>query len=394
MDKQNENIKTYNVKLCGEQQFTQHWLNLLSHITEAYNCCSLLIKENNIPLSLVPIHNQCYDILRDTFPMLPSQFIIRIQKEVLRAYKSKKSNKHKGEMPQKHNLSVTLDKRLYSNFTTEGISMISDTPNKRKRFTFKLYPKIQEMLNAYVATDPVIFARNNELYLSIPFRIQGRMPQNDECIGIDMGMKRLFVTSEGLAFKDKDYLSRRRRVRYLKSRLKSKNTKSAKRHLKKLSRKERNLSKDMCHRAVNTLLKSTRASVLVMEDLEKIKEKTKKTKEGHNRKKHNNMFSQVPLYLFKEILTYKAQLVGKRVETVSPMYTSQTDCRTNKRDGKRLGCRFLCSDGKVMDADWNAAVNIAQKSSHPLTMDVMPYDGRLIIFNGREQSTSHTLNEQ
>ena len=144
MKQQDKNIKTYNVRLCGEQSFTQHWMDMLQHITDAYNCCSSLIKENNIPLSLVPIHNNCYDILRDTFPMLASQFIIRIQKEVLRAYKSLKSNKHKGDIPQKHNLSVTLDKRLYSNFTVDGISMVSDVPNKRKRFSFKLYPKIQD----------------------------------------------------------------------------------------------------------------------------------------------------------------------------------------------------------------------------------------------------------
>lgn len=393
MKQQDKNIKTYNVRLCGEQSFTQHWMNMLQHITDAYNCCSSLIKENNIPLSLVPIHNNCYDILRDTFPMLASQFIIRIQKEVLRAYKSLKSNKHKGDIPQKHNLSVTLDKRLYSNFTVDGISMVSDVPNKRKRFNFKLYPKIQEMLNNHRAMDPLIFVKNNELYLSIPFEVQGRTPQNDECAGIDMGIKRLFTTSEGFAFKDKKYLSRRRKVRYLKSKLKSKGTKSAKRHLKKLSRREHNLSKDMCHRAVNTLLSNTRACVLVMEDLTKIKEKTKKSAEGYKRKKHNNMFSQVPLYLFKEILTYKAQLVGKRVETVSPMYTSQTDCRTNKRDGKRLGCRFLCSDGCVLDADWNASVNIAQKSKHPLSIEVVPYDGMLMMCNGRAQSTAQSLNE-
>ena len=93
--------------------------------------------------------------------------------------------------------------------------------------------------------------------------------------------------------------------------------------------------------------------------------------------------------LFKSILTYKATLVGKQVVSVSPIYTSQTDCRTNKRDGKRLGCRYYCADGIVFDADWNASVNIAQKSKHPLS-NVLPIDGTLQFLSGREQSTSQS----
>ena len=145
----------------------------------------------------------------------------------------------------------------------------------------------------------------------------------------------------------------------------------------------------MCHRATNALLRSTDASIIVLEDLTKIKKKTSKTKDGYKRIKHNNMLGQVPFYLFKKILTYKATLVGKQVVSVSPMYTSQTDCRSNKRDGKRLGCRYYCSDGVVFDADYNASVNIAQKSNHPLS-NVLPIDGTLIFLNGRELSTSQS----
>ena len=385
------NIKTYNIKIIGDNDLTQYWITLLETTKEAYNYCANMIKENNITLSLVNIHNNCYNTLRQNFNTLPAQTIIRIQKEVLAAYKSKKSNKHNGSHPQKHNLSMTLDKRLYSNFTSEGISVVSDIPNKRKRFTFKLYPKISEMFQSASAKDPLIFVRNNELYLSIPFEVQHRMLNNDNCIGVDMGVKRLFTTSEGNAFKDKTYLKNRRKIRYLKSILHSKKTNSAKRHLKSLRKHEHNLSKYMCHRACNALLSSTNASYIVLEDLTKIKKSTSKSASGYKRTRHNNMLSQVPFYMFKEILTYKATLAGKQVVSVSPQYTSQIDCRTNKRDGNRVGCRYYCSDGVVFDADWNASVNIAQKSNHPLSNDCLPFDGKLHILNGREMSTSHML---
>jgi IS605 OrfB family transposase len=383
-------IKTYNIKLIGEQTFKEHWVQLLKHTVNAYNACANIIHNNKVPLTIVAVHANCYEPLRLQFPDLPAQAIIRIQKEVLRAYRSQKSNKHKnGNVPQKHNLSMTLDKRMYSSFTCEGISLVSDTPNKRKRFSFNLYPKVKEMFATSIAKDPVIYCKNNDLWLSIPFEVQGRMPCNYTCIGVDMGVKRLFTTSEGIAFRDKNYLSKRRKIRYLKRKLQSKGTVSAKKHLRKLSKKERNISKDMCHRATNALLRSTDASIIVLEDLTKIKVNTSKTENGYKKTKHNNMLGQVPFYLFKNILTYKATLVGKQVVSVSPIYTSQTDCRTNKRDGKRIGCRYYCTDGIVFDADWNASVNIAQKSDHPLS-NVLPIDGTLQFLSGRELSISQS----
>lgn len=383
-------IKTYNIKLQGEQSFKAHWVQLLTDTNNAYNHCAKVICEQHVPLTITAVHAACYNILRETYNTLPSQAIIRIQKEVLRALRSQKNNKHhNGKTPQKHNLSMTLDKRMYSSFTWEGISVVSDTPNKRKRFTFNLYPKIKEMFNTSVAKDPVIFYKNNELWLSIPFEVQGKMPCNDNCIGVDMGVKRLFTTSDGIAFRDKNYLSKRRSLRHLKRTLASVGTRSAKKHLMKLSKKERNLSKDMCHRATNALLNSTNASIIVIEDLSKIKKSTSRTTDGYKRTKHNNMLSQVPFYMFKKILTYKATLAGKQVVSVSPQYTSQIDSRTGKKDGKRLGCRYYCSDGVVLDADWNASVNIAHKCNHPLT-NCLPLDGGLVFLNGRELSTSPT----
>jgi IS605 OrfB family transposase len=200
-------------------------------------------------------------------------------------------------------------------------------------------------------------------------------------------MRRLFVTSDGMAFRDKIYLRKRRQVRYMKRCLQSKGTKSAKQRLKKKARKENHMCKDMCYRAIKALLNSTDAPVLVMEDLKQIKQNTSRRKkkdgsEGMKRKKHNNAFHQVPIRMFRELLTYKAQLARRRVETVEPAYTSQTDSRTGQCDGIRKGCRYHCADGLVLDADWNAAVNIARKSSRPVS-NQLPVDGGIRFLSGR-----------
>lgn len=376
---------TYNIPLQGDKKFTDFWFGLLTETNNAYNYLSDAITADKTPCGLVAVHNKYYSTLRSMFPTLPSQIVIRIQKSVIAALKSTKSNKHHGNKPNKTHLSLNLDKRMYSNFTAEGISLISDVPQKRKRFSFHLYDKVKELFATSVAKDPTIFVRNGQLYLSVPFDVQGKMPMNNECVGVDLGMRQLFVTSEGESFVDKQYLSERRKLRYLKRCLQSKGTPSAKRHLKKLRKRECNISKAMCHKAVNALLNNTSASIIVLEDLSKIKQRTSKTKEGFKRTKHNNAMGQVPFYQFKQILTYKATLVGKQVVSVSPMYTSQTDCRTNKRDGVRKGRIYICSDGVILDADWNASVNIAHKSKHPLSSSELPLSGRLQSINHTQQ---------
>ena len=124
-----------------------------------------------------------------------------------------------------------------------------------------------------------------------------------------------------------------------------------------------------------------------MEDLSKIKQTTSKTNEGFKRKRHNNMMSQVPFFQLQQILTYKAPLLGKRVETVSPQYTSKMDCRNQSKEGCiRKGCRLYTADGKVFDADWNAAINIANRY-HP-TPFMLPIDGGL-NFVGRHRQRAN-----
>ena len=232
------------------------------------------------------------------------------------------------------------------------------------------------MFQRYVPGDPTIFLRDGKFYMSIPFKIPEIPLQNDTCIGVDMGERRFAITSDGLMLNDKDYNARRRKIRYLKRCLQKKGTKSANRHKRKLFHKEQNQSTDMCNHIANAIIQSTDASIIVLEDLSNIKKRTSKSKEGFKKRNHNRRISQIPFYKFKQILSYKALLHGKRVETVSPFMTSQTDCTTGKKEGTRKNRRFYCSNGTVLDSDWNAAINIARKSKHPFSFKI-PYDGAL-----------------
>ena len=374
---------TYNVKLKMTRDDFNTLHNLLEQAKLAYNECASYLREANIPLDIKSVHNAVYDWMRTKYALLPAQSIIRTYKEVLSALRSIKSNTHEdADTPERKNLAMRLDKRLYANLNKEGISLTGFQKGSRKTFSFVMYDAVSRMFDKYLTSDPLIFIRNGEAFLSVPFQVPSLPLKGNKAVGIDMGMKRFAVTSDGFVFDDKKYKAKRRRIRHLKSTLKAKGTKSAKRKLKQLKRKETNLSDDFIMRMCGAIIKNTNADVLVVENLKGIKKKTSKHKNCFKKKRHNNALSQVAISKFQFVLGYKAQLVGKRVETVSPTYTSQTDCRTNKRDGKRLGCRYVCSDGVVFDADWNAAINIVKRSKHPVS-NVLPIDGKLVFHTGR-----------
>lgn len=379
---------TYNVKISFENDSDRlHWINLLDKLRDVYNDMSVMIFYNNhVPLSLKEIHNLCYYPIRNAHPDVPSQSVIRIEKLLISNYRS---NKRKFKC-EKKSCSLQLDKRLYSNLTAKGINVTSSIPNKRCTASFETYEKFDELASKYVMKDPTVFCRNGELYISVTFDVPNKPVLDDTLLGIDLGIKRFYTTSDGNSVRSKDLNKLKRIIRYnkrqLQSKVKTTKSHSARKKLKNLKNREANLSKQACHLMANRILQTDK-SIIVMEDLTKIKKTTSRTKEGFKRKKHNNMFSQVPFYMFKQILSYKALLKGKRVETVSPVYTSQIDCTTGKRDGVRKGCRYYSINGYVLDADWNASVNIANRK-HPVSFTV-PLDGRLNL-TGRVLSTTQS----
>lgn len=370
-------MKTYNIELVFESE--THFSDIKQFLIEynnVFNECSKMIFDDRV-LSLRYIHHKCYYILREKFPNLPSQTIIRAQKEVLATYKSIKSNKYKiDKHPVRKNLSIQLDKRLYSNYTKSSIKITNPiSVGKRITVNFKLYDKVNEMFERYEVCDPSIFYKNGKIYLSAIFETPVLVTKDLSVLGLDRGLRREVVDSDGNVYHDKDWMKQKRKIRYLKRCLQSKGTKSAKRKLKKIKNKEKNHSKNFNHLLANKML-NCNESIIVLEDLTKIKQNTKNFKGTKIKNtKHNNRLNQVSFSALKNILLYKALFLGKEIVTVSPAFTSQDDCRNIER-GVREGRRYFTSDNKVFDSDWNAAINI-QQSYKQTPFSVLPLDGTL-----------------
>ena len=379
---------TYKTKLLfPTEKAKAFWVGQMHLVKECYNHASKIVFDEKIQLGMMPFHRRLYREERGLYPALPAQMCIRINRQVLANYRTAKQNKVKLEKPlEMKNPAIVLDKRLYSNLTRESFKLSTGDRNRRSEVRFVLYPKFVEMSERYRMCDPLLKYEEDTdtFYACVPFLTLDTTPIPESCIGVDLGMKRIATLSDGTAITDKDYLARRRRIRHNKSMLRrhKKRSHSARTKLRTLRRREYGYSKGFCHKVANEIL-SHDGSVIVMEDLTKIKKTTSKTKEGYRKTRHNNRMGQVPFFQLRWILTYKAPLRGKRVETVSPEYTSQEDCRTQSRDGcRRQGCRFYTADGKVFDADWNAAINISNRY-HP-TPFRLPLDGQL-NFVGRHR---------
>jgi putative transposase len=370
-------VRTYNVKLIFENdEDKQNLIEIFELHKNIWNYLSEYIYKKQIKLSSKILQEQKYHQCRKAFKKAPSQLVVRAMHDVISAFKSIKSNKQEiTQAPIKKNLSIRLDKRLY---TLKNDSVKLTTCGKRIICQLKQYDKVKELIQKYNICDPLIFVRNNEVFIALTFDNPEPIHNPNQCVGIDLGLNRIAVTSEGKIIKGKEFLREKRKIRYLKrclnhvKKCKTKKTDSARKHLRKVKRKERNISKNYIHHLANELLK-TKCNTIVLEDLSSLKKKDK----GRHQ---NSRLSQVPFYILLMVLSYKAQALGKRVETVNPAYTSKNDFR-NIESGKRVGCRYYASDGKVLDADLNASVNIANryagnnKIKLPVSF-VFPLDGK------------------
>ena len=353
-------VITYNTPIIFENlEDEKLLLETLEEQRRIYNEISKLhygAKKN----SIVDLHQKVYKSIKsETF--LPSDIVILTEHEVLAAYKAVKKNKHSIEKPvQKKLLSMRTNAHTYQ-FRTEYFRF--STLGKRINVKFHIYPKLEACFAKHNLCDPLIFCRDGKFFLALTFEILEPVILKPHAVGIDLGIRVPAATSEGILFKDKQHNAKRRKVRFLKRQLKAKGTKSAKRHLKKLKHKERNINKNFNHHLCNAILKSTKANVIVLEDLTGLKTNLKKK----NKYKNMNKQSQVGYFNIRTILTYKAPLHGKRVETVNPSHTSQIDHRTGRKRGVRQGGKFTSKRGLVYHADVNSSINIVKRSKLPFS---------------------------
>lgn len=165
---------------------------------------------------------------------------------------------------------------------------------------------------------------------SLPLKISG------DSIGIDMGYKKLMVTSDGMTI-DSGLMSV-----YNKIARKKQGSKAFKRALTERDNK--------IGQSVN-IIPFDNLKTIVVEDLKNVK---------HGKKYFNNKLQRWSYPKVLDKLSLRCDEQGVLLKKVNPAYTSQTCCSCGFRDKKnRKDELFLCLNcGNILDADHNAAQNI------------------------------------
>jgi IS605 OrfB family transposase len=185
-----------------------------------------------------------------------------------------------------------------------------------------------------------------------------RKRETDDVLGVDLGICNIATDSEGEQFTGKEVRARRARYVARRAALQRVGTRSAKRRLKQIRKRESRYMRDKNHCISKALIAkaATSRKALALEDLTGIRESgTVRREQRYER--HAWAFYQLCLFL-----TYKAALAGVPVVLVDPAYTSQTCSRCRHCDpaNRQSQASFVCRRcGFAAHADGNSATNVA-----------------------------------
>jgi IS605 OrfB family transposase len=177
-------------------------------------------------------------------------------------------------------------------------------------------------------------------------------------IGVDLGIENIATDSDGTRHSGVEVEKVRRKHNLQRKRLQRRNTKGAKKKLKRISGKEARFRKHENHCISKTIVETAKRTGrgIAVEDLKGIRERV--TARGGDARNRLSGWAFAQLYTF---MAYKAQIAGIPVVQVDPRYTSQTcpECGHCERSNRKSQSEFRCKRcGHEQHADIVGARNI------------------------------------
>ena len=232
-----------------------------------------------------------------------------------------------------------------------------------KGIGFRCSSSQMRMLTAHRRGESDLVLRGGNWYLYATCEIpEPELLGPDGFLGVDLGIVNIATTSDGHRHAGKRLNRIRHRNRRLRSRLQKKDTKSAKRLLRKLSGREARFAADPNHRIAKQLVTEAQRTCrgIALEDLGGIRDRVRLRK-PQRVTLHSWSFAQLGAFV-----SYKAALAGVPVVFVDPRYTSQgcSECGHVSRSNRPDQATFHCTScGFAEHADVNAGRNIAQRGA-------------------------------
>jgi len=344
---------TVKVKLLPTQEQKDSLVKTIEVFNEACNYISQIAFEKKT-FGQVGLHHLCYREVRNKYK-LSAQLTVRAIGKVSESYRAERKTLH---IFKKHS-ALVYDQRILSFKGLDTVSILSLDGRFKIPIVFGKYAKLDQRR---VRGQADLIYKKNNLFLYLCVELPDGIPIDPKgTLGVDFGIVNLATTSDGKTFSGKQVNTVRERMAKIKKSLQKRNSKSAKRHLKKLSGKERRFKKHVNHiisKRIVQIAKDTSRAII----LENLK--------GFNgrktvRKEQREQFGKWAFNELRRFIEYKAQIAGVPVIAVDPRNTSLTcsQCGYISKSNRRSQSKFVCKQcGFSLNADINGAINISQRA--------------------------------
>ena len=341
---------TVKVKLLPTPEQEASLVKTIEVFNEACNYISQIAFEKKT-FGQVGLHKLVYYPVREKFK-LSAQLTVRAIGKVSESYRIEKKTLH---IFKKHS-ALVYDQRILSFKGLDTVSILSLDGRYKIPIVFGEYAKLEQRKVRGQAD--LIYHKGN-LFLCLVVELPDGTPVNPKgSLGVDMGIVNIATDSDGNTFSGKQIDIVREKTTALKAKLQSCGSKSAKRHLKKISGREARFKRNTNHiisKKIVQLAKDTCRSI-ALEDLK-----------GFNgrqtvRKAQRERFGKWAFDQLRNFIEYKAQLVGVPVIPVNPKNTSRrcSHCGHIAKANRKSQSEFVCIHcGFSLNADENAAKNIS-----------------------------------
>lgn len=182
-----------------------------------------------------------------------------------------------------------------------------------------------------------------------------------DVLGVDLGIVNIAADSDGKTYSGKDVDACRERYAKRRAALNRVGTKSARRRLSKIRKRESNFRRNENHVIAKKLVASAEGTGrgIALEDLKGIRDRI--TVSRTQRARHSGW----AFFQLRAFIAYKAKLVGVPVVAVNPRDTSRTcnECGHCEKANRKSQSEFVCRRcDHTAPADTNAARNIRAKA--------------------------------
>ena len=286
---------------------------------------------------------------------LSAQMAVRAISKTVEAYKRDK----RIQPSFRPHGAMTYDERILSFKGADRVSLLTLAGRIVVPFRFGAY---QEARLDRKRGQADLILRNGIFYLAVVVDAPEASPDDPTgTLGVDLGVINLAVDSDGEFYSGEAVDVVREKIDTLKSSLQSKGTKSAKRHLKKLSRRESRFRRSINHVISKRLVSKAKDThrQIALEDLKGIGDST--VRHAQRRRHKSWAFFQL-----RSFIQYKAAIAGVVVALVDPRNTSRTcpSCGFVSKSNRKSQSSFLCQEcGFASNADLVGAINISRRAS-------------------------------